>query len=296
MKVSRTGEAMSNALEFEVEIQVYANAKREVLKRLNFILGFIDDQKPSVVTKYVLNLQNQYQKLVQENLIKKLGISFDELIDEFDYLRRNPELAQLSLTFYLHNLQVPEKIEWSNEKINVINKDYLHSFLLPRYYNLVALIETIGREEAIKLYKKYITCFQKERRKNYESDFVDLETLLENRIKPGDKPSEWVIFHALLNEGKYAYRNNNCSWVDALEELPDSELKYLVCCYGDYEGAKMRDESLILTMEHTIAQGDPYCSRVLHDTRVDYDLRHPAKEFWDNFEPGKEEIALKYYK
>ncbi len=25
-------------------------------------------------------------------------------------------------------------------------------------------------------------------------------------------------------------------------------------------------------MEHTIAQGDKYCSRVLHDTRIDYDL------------------------
>ena len=43
-------------------------------------------------------------------------------------------------------------------------------------------------------------------------------------------------------------------------------------------------------------EGDPYCSRVLHDTRVDYDLRHPQKEFWDNFEPGNEEEAMKYYK
>ncbi|MHA2246357.1 MAG: hypothetical protein ACXADY_15560 [Candidatus Hodarchaeales archaeon] len=80
----------------------------------------------------------------------------------------------------------------------------------------------------------------------------------------------------------------NCTWVEALEEFPDSELKYLVCCYGDYEGVKMRDESLILTMEHTIAQGDPYCSRVVHDTRVDYDLRHPPKKFWDNLRPEGE--------
>ncbi|UCG02983.1 MAG: hypothetical protein JSW11_03150 [Candidatus Heimdallarchaeota archaeon] len=50
----------------------------------------------------------------------------------------------------------------------------------------------------------------------------------------------------------------------------------------------MRDESLILTMEHTNAQGDPYCSRVLHDTRVDYDLRHPPKKFWDNLRPEGE--------
>jgi len=43
-------------------------------------------------------------------------------------------------------------------------------------------------------------------------------------------------------------------------------------------------------------EGDSYCSRVLHDTQIDYILRHPTKEFWDNFEPGKEEEAMKYYK
>ncbi|MHA1954960.1 MAG: hypothetical protein ACW96U_13550 [Candidatus Heimdallarchaeaceae archaeon] len=30
--------------------------------------------------------------------------------------------------------------------------------------------------------------------------------------------------------------------------------------------------------------------------RIDYNLRHPPKEFWDNFKPGKEEEAMKYYK
>jgi hypothetical protein len=77
--------------------------------------------------------------------------------------------------------------------------------------------------------------------------------------------------------------NENCLWIEALTDLDDSELKYLVCCYGDYQSAQHHyNQHIILTMEHTIAQGDPYCSRVLHDTREDWDLRHPQKEFWDN--------------
>ncbi|GAH04656.1 unnamed protein product, partial [marine sediment metagenome] len=61
-----------------------------------------------------------------------------------------------------------------------------------------------------------------------------------------------------------------------------------VCCYGDYEKFKNYHDSIILTMEHTIAQGDPYCSRVLHDTRVDWDLHHPPKSFWDSMKPENE--------
>jgi len=35
-------------------------------------------------------------------------------------------------------------------------------------------------------------------------------------------------------------------------------------------------------MEHTIAQGDPYCSR------VDWNLAHPPKEFWDNMKASED--------
>jgi len=102
----------------------------------------------------------------------------------------------------------------------------------------------------------------------------------------------------MLEDGKYAFKNENCpTCSDATVDLPDVELKYLVSCYGDF--AKFRaiySDYIILTMEHTIIEGDPYCSRVLHDTRIDYDLRHPPKEFWDNFKPGQEEEAMKYYK
>jgi hypothetical protein len=102
----------------------------------------------------------------------------------------------------------------------------------------------------------------------------------------------------MLEEGKYAFKNENCpTCADATTDLPDVEFKYLVCCYGDYAGFRAHlGEHIILTMEHTIIQGAPYCSRVLHDTRIDYDLRHPPTEFWDNFEPGKEQVAKKYLK
>ena len=93
----------------------------------------------------------------------------------------------------------------------------------------------------------------------------------------------------MIGDGKYAFRNDTCVFLNAIgDDLPDTELKYYVCCYGDYEKFKNYHDSIILTMEHTIAQGDPYCSRVLHDTRVDWDLQHPPKSFWDSMNPENE--------
>ncbi len=116
-----------------------------------------------------------------------------------------------------------------------------------------------------------------------------MEIIFAKAIEPKDVPSDWEIVHGMAGDGKYAFRNDTCVFINAIgEDLPDLELKYYVCCYGDYEKFKNYHDSIILTMEHTIAQGNPYCSRVLHDTRVDWDLRHPPKSFWDGMKSDNE--------
>ena len=129
-------------------------------------------------------------------------------------------------------------------------------------------------------------------------EITSLEEFVEKRLAGDTTSSDWVIVHTLLDAGKYAFKNKNCpTCVDAMVDIPDAEFKYLVCCYGDYEKFRANyGDHMILTMEHTLMEGDPYCSRVLHDTRIDYDLRHPPKEFWDLFEPGNEDIAKEVYK
>ena len=141
---------------------------------------------------------------------------------------------------------------------------------------------------AIAFYKKFVTHYIMDRRDPKRSTYDNLETVFKEAIKTREEASDWVLVRGMSGDGKYAYRNDNCLWVDAMEDLPDPELKYYVCCYGDYESSKVYHDSIILTMEHTIARGDPYCSRVLHDTRVDWDLKHPPKDFWDSMKPENE--------
>lgn len=282
MEKITTGKINPNALSRILEVQPIDRLENEILKRLNYILGFIENKDPKILDKFIMNLTKQYKEIVKTNFVKDSSFDITKQFAKFNHLHKYPELAEVSLNFYLQTLQTPNDNNWIKDKVKTKQENQLRSFLLPRYNNLLALIAAAGREEAIKLYKQYITHYLIDRVSENESTFVDMPTLFERRKQTKDNPSEWEIVCGLLNEGKYFYRNNNCTWVDALVDYPDSELKYYICCYGDYEGAKFYHNSVILTMEHTIAQGDPYCSRVLHDTRIDYDLRHPPKEFWDN--------------
>ncbi len=282
MKFIRTGKHRQDALERSIEINSLEATQRR-MKRLNYLLGFVKERNPQVFPEYVNNLLAKYQSLSKE-LVQPNPFDLDELVSENPNLKEHLELARVVLNYYLQILQLPDAVNLEKDK--VVNKNHLQSFLHLAYYNLLVLTETLDRADAITLYKKFVTHFIIDRRDPDRDTYNNLEALFAKSIEPKEEPPEWVVVRGMIGDGKYAYRNDNCLWIDAIEDLPDSELKYYVCCYGDYEGAKNLHESVVLTMEHTIAQGDSYCSRVLHDTRVDWDLTHPPKDFWDRMEPG----------
>lgn len=285
MKFVKTGEYRPGALEKLVEI-IPLEETRKRLKHMNYLLGFVKERNPEVFPEYVDNLLVKYRELSKGSQMKWHPFDFDELVSDYPNLKEHLELTKVALNYYLQVLQLPEDANSENGK--VVNKNYLRSFLHPAYYNLLVLTETLDRKDAIALYKRFVTHYIIDRRDSERDTYDNLEDVFAKATEPREEPSDWVIVRGMIGDGKYAYRNDNCLWIDAIEDLKDSDLKYHVCCYGDYESSKIYHDSIVLTMEHTIAQGNPYCSRVLHDTRVDWNLKHPPKDFWDSMKPDNE--------
>ncbi len=285
MKFYRSGSLKEDALDKMVDINPSEKLPDFVLKRLDYLIEFIGTKNADSLDAFVSSLESRYKKTVNADYTQSKSIDVNSTLSNYNNLQKYTSLATSAINYYIQILGIADGNAW-DESVDVFNRDFHRAFLLPRYHNLVTMIETMGREDAIKIWKQFFTYYIIDNRKPSDTPFVDLETLLEERNQAADDDSDWVMVRGMIAEGKYAYRNDNCLWVDALDDLTDSEIKYYICCYGDYEGARRYyHDSIILTMEHTIAQGDPYCSRVLHDTRVDYDLRHPTKEFWDNMYP-----------
>jgi len=283
MKVVKTGKYRQDTLERLVEIDPLKELQNR-LEKMNYFLGFVKEHNPDVFSEYANNLVAKYQDLLEGERKKANPPDLDELVSENPHLKENLELARLVVNYIIQILQLPS--ETKLEKSKVVNRNYFRSWSHYNYTNLVVLTEIIGREDAIDLYKIFITQHTIEKRDPKRKIVDSVKTIFERAIKPKEEPSDWEIIHTMIGNGKYVFRNDTCVFVNAIgDSLPDTELKYYICCYGDYEKFKNYHDSIVLTMEHTIAQGDPYCSRVLHDTRVDWDLRHPPKSFWDSMKP-----------
>ncbi|MFX1253298.1 MAG: hypothetical protein ACFFCZ_16940 [Promethearchaeota archaeon] len=297
MKFTQTGTFKKNFLEEPVTIKPMEGIQDILLEKLDYIVGFVAKEKSDIITYYVKNLTEKYGGLVEGDFLKDSSGKIEKLFTTFKNLHQYPDLNKASLNYFIHLLQLKDKSAWETE-VQISMRALIQAWTYPSYYFLECLAETIGRKEAVKLFKRYITHYYIDHPSSDRDKFVSLEKMLEDRLSGDTTSSEWVIVHSMLEDGKYAFKNENCpTCADAMIDLPDVEFKYLACCYGDYEKFRAYySDHLILTMEHTIIEGDPYCSRILHDTRIDYDLRHPPREFWDNFKPGKEEEAKKFYK
>lgn len=282
MRYVRTGELQPDALNKIYELQPMEEFNRGPLKRINALLMMIQEEYPDNSTEFISNLISNYEDLLNDEIINKYTLP-DTLLEDKPTIQKHPRIAGYVLNYYLHLLCISGSPDWTTDRIETTQSNYFRSFLLPRYFNLQILIKTIGRDQAINLYKKFVSYFIIQLGKPDDHDFVNLKKEYENDIKPTSPPSEWVVVRKLMDNSKYFYMNENCLWIDALTDLDDKELKYLICCYGDYQmSQRYFNQHIILTMEHTIAMGDPYCSRVLHDTRENWDLKHPEKKFWDN--------------
>ncbi len=286
MEIFRTGQYHISDLDRLQELQPLEFAKRTVLKRLNYLLGFIKKENPGILPSYVTKLNKKFTQLLKKPYGSEQIIKLAEISKDFIHLKLYPDLLQNSLAYYLQLLNLDNSKNWTKSKIKVLNINYIQSFLHHRYYNALVLTEVLERNQAVQLFKDYITAYVK----SISSERPKYDTLEEYRIaripREGESPNiGWVIVQGLIENGKFPQRKDTCMWDDAIKELPDVELKYLAACYGDFQSYNNNNEYFILTMEHTIVGGDPYCSCILHDTRINDDLTHPPKEFFDSMWP-----------
>ncbi len=101
MKVFRTGQYQISDLDRIQEIQPLEYANRTILKRLNYLIGFIKKEKPELLQSFVSKLNKKFVQFLEGSYkTEKIGIP-DEIIGELIHLKLYPDLLQNSILYYL---------------------------------------------------------------------------------------------------------------------------------------------------------------------------------------------------
>ncbi|NHJ05427.1 MAG: hypothetical protein EAX90_11420 [Candidatus Heimdallarchaeota archaeon] len=268
--------------------------ENSTFKRLNFLLGFIEGKSKEVHQKYIHQLIETFEDLVKIKTTKHQPIT--DILEKYPNLKNLNNLANLYFQYFLDTInKTSDEITYQTE-LQIPSKIYWQLSFGIIYYEALALTKAMDREEAINLFKEYLDEYYV----FIESTFTKFETLDEVRdshIKDAQRSTdgEFVAIYSTVEEGKYIIRNDNCPAVEALKDREDRELIYLVCCYADFQYAKMTNEDFRMTRFYTVAENDPYCDKVFHDIRISNKLEHPSTELIDSMGPLSKEHWRKDY-
>lgn len=275
-----------NALEKPQKIEDFEKVMVSPLKRLNSLLGMISEHKPESKLEFVINMEKKFESLGAKNIVDAKQIDLHHRLKDLVNLKEFPKLAELSVNYVLDQLDLPDDVDWFSGKVEVTQRNYLRSLLSVRYYNILTLTETIDRAKAIEIYKLDFEKITREWVAENKERFQNLEEFWEDTVKKDPTNPGWLGLVGDVENGKVLVRKDTCLWADAMVDYPDSELKFLVCCYGDYTSIKISNRHFELTMEHSIAGGHDYCDCVVHDTRINDSIEHPSDEFFANLKPS----------
>jgi hypothetical protein len=249
------------------------------LQQLDLFIGFLKTRTPDKVTEITDVLLYKMRNIDVESKI------IDPVCDyEAQNLDEYPELEEALQKVSLGILNFKKQDEDSaQDKVTIPFTNYLKSYVPANYMMLASMVEVLGREIAVNLYKEFV---------DYRTDELNLlgqfETLSDfyNAYFIMEKGPNGVL-SCLLEDGKMIARVNQCSWQKILEPFGDPELAYLTSCYYDFHAAKVMNPNFKLTRTKTLMQGDELCDFCWHDNRLDDSMNRPPDDFWDHIQELK---------
>lgn len=283
MKFTHIGECRPEIMDEKIEEYQPLEYAQLRLKSFDHLLGVLKAQQPKRLIEYLTNLEARYHQLVKSDYLSLSDADVSPLISELTHLSGHPLLARLYLNYSFQLLQLAKETKWKSTKVEVTLRTFMRSRYIPIYTNLLVLTETLPRDKAIQLYKDHINNYMRMRIADMDDRFQTLEELREMLLGMG----EWGVVGNVgeVEDGKLIMRRDTCLHHALLADIPDEELKFLVCCFGDYEGVRSFNKHFKLTMSSTLVAGDSYCDCVYYDTRITKNFTHPSKEFFDSIWP-----------
>lgn len=244
------------------------------LKYTEFCLNYVKDKYPLSYKKYCDKFSDFLKS--KEN-IKCSQETILNFLKTHSHFLDNLYLGRFIIVKIIELLGITD-ISDLRLTITVDVKPYLKGYLFLNYYLAKSLASIMPLYDSIECYKKIRDGFtQTLNLQKFEkvSEFVFKEYI-------GAFKNGFIMTEFIIDEGRSGVRVDKCRWAEVVKELNDPDFAYIVCCHFDFEAAKMRNPAFVLTRNGTIIQGKSYCDFIWHDTRLDKEVKHPGKEFWDS--------------
>lgn len=246
------------------------------LESTDLFLEYLKGLKPEIVDKYVDALESRLTDVIEGNI---RSLSLDLSLFDLSFIQEYPSLVDVVTKFILMHLGLTEDTKL-DEKIMVTSMRYTKSFKRLAYHKVKALVELLGVDEGVPLYKEMVAKQHIAGRENYSDETLAVE-MMPGAIKNWTNSGFADFAVAVLDDHRVIYRFDRCLVPESLKDLNDPDIAYLSSCYtGDspeWNPGKKRHMRRTQTLHHA-----SFCDEFYWDQEFCPDAEQPKLEFTES--------------
>jgi len=261
---------------------------RECLKWTDQVLRHLDDIRPEITSRYVVALEGRLLDAVVGFRVVPPSFDTEEMLQDLSHLGNHSDMQDLIIRFICKHLDLPADHKPGPEEIEVSSLNDARAGRRLSYHRVKALVDLLGREEGIPLYKEIVSRIlvaarveseriKKERLEKGEKEISSAENI-ERAVKVWSEYGLADFTVAVIDDHKVLYRFDRCLTHEALKDLNDPDIAYLASCYvGDAEEFNP-GKTRYLRRTQTLHHGD-FCDELYWDVDFHTDPEQPSLEF-----------------
>ena len=268
---------------FNPEIKVSINPRSKVeqeFRLTDLVLQYLQSNQPVIVQDYVEALK---KRLVADIADFHIDLSFFDLNsvrNDLNVLGDFIELQDLLGQFTCKNLEISTENQAKSTETAILSINRVKAQEVLSYYRLKALVDILGMEQAVPLWKEIVAfriiSNRKRRQTNVEKQSI--KENLERAVEIWTKIGMADFTRAIFDENKYLFRFDSCFTHEVLKDFNDPDLAYLATCYiGDAEEYN-KGKTIKLRRTQTLHHGD-FCDELYWNSDVHKEVEQPSLEF-----------------
>lgn len=281
MRFKRYGNPQEN---LTATLRPIEKADEFVFARLDAMLDMLRVSHPEQLLPFVDSHSHHIRELGAPEETRSGAEIVSALTQHYPQLATRQDHVHICLDVFLAELQISMKTFQSNEAIEVADSRFQLSAMRGDHALYLALRDLFGRDEALRLYKRYTDSYIDTHDKPLLAGrgFASLSALRSQRIRVAELSDRGrVRTISTVENGMLIERCENCEKVAGLTNVTfeDPEVFSTILCYSDFPVTRLLNDQFVLTRRKTIARGDSYCDNVYHDIRVASTVEHPDEGF-----------------
>lgn len=260
--------------------------QEHILKRLDFLLGFLLNINPELHATFLETLTEKIKKATKLAHFSDRELEITFLLTHFPNLQPYPGVIKQHMNLYIQLLGITESQFWNNAIFAMPYSVWGNTAFRFEVHQVLALVEILGKQEAIFLYQAYLDQFSIEnadRLPAYKTlddlrrAFIhDAETSLVGRVRT----------ISAIENGHFVHRCDNCEKMENLywQDIHDQHILETLFCYKDYQETILYNVNFTLTRQRSFVRGNSFCDEVIHDSRLADKILHPDDTFWNEID------------